>query len=94
MIAGIRTETRAALIGGQRVPLSPTESKVLQLIIESGETPLSRTSIEDRLYGVDGRKSNTVEVTVCRLRGKLAPHGYRIHATRGQGYTIAKGGAA
>lgn len=96
MIAGIRTEPRAVMLGGFRLPLSPTESKVLTLIIKTGDEPISRDSIEQQLYGDKRRKSNTVEVAVCRLRQKLAQHGYRINATRGRGYTITstKAGAA
>ena len=94
MITGLRTEPRAAMIGAQRLPLSPTESKVLQLIINAGDTPISRTALEESLYGGTGRKSNTVEVTICRLRQKLAQHGYHINATRSRGYTISQAGAA
>lgn len=94
MIAGLRTEPRAAMVGGLRLPLSPTESKVLQQIIDAGDTPVSRAALEVSLYGASGRKSNTVQVTICRLRQKLIQHGYRINATRGVGYTISKGGAA
>ena len=49
MIAGLRTEPRAALVGGLRLPLSPTESKVLQLIINGGDIPVSRAAMEDKL---------------------------------------------
>ncbi len=94
MITGLRTEQRATMVGAQRLPLSPTESKVLQLIIDAGDTPISRAALEEHLYGGAGRKSNTVEVTVCRLRQKLAQHGYRINATRSRGYTISQAGAA
>ncbi|MBH1836415.1 helix-turn-helix domain-containing protein [Stenotrophomonas maltophilia] len=94
MIAGLRTEPRAALVGGLRLPLSPTESKVLQLIIEAGDIPVSRAALEEKLYGAAGCKSNTVQVTVCRLRQKLIQHGYSINATRSRGYTISKDGAA
>lgn len=93
MIAGIRTEARAALAAGLRVPLSPTESKVLQLIIDAGDTPVSRKAIEGELYPKGAPTSNTVEVAVCRLRQKLSQYDYRINVTRGRGYTIAKGGA-
>jgi len=82
------------MVGSARLPLSPTESKVLQLIIDAGEAPISRASLEEQLYGANTRKSNTVEVTICRLRQKLGQHGYRINATRNRGYTISQGGAA
>jgi len=94
VITGLRTETRAAMVGGARLPLSPTESKVLQLIIDAGEAPISRASLEEKLYGANTCKSNTVEVTICRLRQKLGQHGYRINATRNRGYTISQDGAA
>lgn len=96
MITGIRTEPRAALVGSARVPLSPTESKVLQLVIDAGETPISRRDIEKQLYAGASPTSNTVEVTICRLRQKLAQYGYGINATRSRGYTIrqsVQGGA-
>lgn len=93
-MTGLHTEPRAALVGGQRLPLSPTESKVLQLIINAGDTPISRLQIEREVYGASGRKSNTIEVTVCRLRQKLVQHGYRINVTRSRGYTISQAGEA
>lgn len=94
MITEIHIEPRAAMIGSQRLPMSPTEAKVLQLILAAGDTPISRLQIEQQIYGESGRKSNTIEVAICRLRSKIAPLGYRVLATRGRGYTIAKGGAA
>lgn len=94
MITGLRTEPRAAMVCGLRLPLSPTESKVLQLIIDAGDIPISRARLEEHLYGGSERKSNTVEVTICRLRQKLIQHGYRINATRSRGYTISQVGAA
>ena len=57
-------------------------------------TPRSAAPRWKSLYGGAGRKSNTVEVTICRLRQKLAQHGYHINATRSRGYTISQGGAA
>jgi len=92
VITGLRTEQRAVMVAGLRVPLSPTESKVLQLIIGAGNIPVSRAALEQELYGAAGSKSNTVQVTVCRLRQKLIQHGYRINSTRGRGYTISKDG--
>ncbi|WP_075676104.1 winged helix-turn-helix domain-containing protein [Stenotrophomonas sp. TD3] len=94
MITGIQIEPRAAMIGSQRLPLSPTEAKVLELILAAGDAPISRLQIEQQIYGASGRKSNTIEVAICRLRGKIAAHGYRILATRGRGYTVSKCGAA
>lgn len=94
MSTEIQVGPRAAMIGARRLPLSPTEAKVLQLILAAGDTPISRAQIEQRIYGQTGRKSNTIEVTICRLRGKIAPHGFRVLATRGRGYTISEGSAA
>ena len=50
VITGLRTEPRAAMVGAQRLPLSPTESKVLQLIINAGDTPISRSALEEPVW--------------------------------------------
>lgn len=63
-----RTVTR----GGQRVPLSAHEFRLLLALFESRGRVLSRDQLQDRLYGADTDiGSNTVAVFVHQLRRKL-----------------------
>ena len=72
---------------GADVPLSPREFALLQLLMERPGTILSRTQLEERLYGWGEEvESNAVEVHVHGLRKKLG--GEFILTVRGVGYRV------
>ncbi len=72
---------------GQDVPLSPKEFALLQLLMERPGTILSRTRIEERLYGWGQEvESNAVEVHIHGLRRKLGAD--YILNVRGVGYRV------
>jgi len=72
---------------GADVPLSPREFALLQLLMERPGTILSRTQLEERLYGWGEEvESNAVEVHVHGLRKKLG--GDFILTVRGVGYRV------
>ncbi|EDN72029.1 response regulator receiver [Beggiatoa sp. SS] len=69
--------------------LSQREFVILQTLLENVGKILSRTRLEDSLYGWDDLiESNTVEVYIHHLRKKLGKE--LIRTIRGMGYLIPK----
>jgi DNA-binding response OmpR family regulator len=69
--------------------LSGREFAVLQALLERPGAVLSRTQLEERLYGwEDEITSNAVEVHIHHLRHKLEPA--LIRTVRGVGYMVPK----
>ena len=80
-----RTLTRA----GQPVELSGREFSLLLLLLENTGRVLSRSQLEQSLYGwSDEPDSNALEVHIHHLRKKLG--GELIRTLRGVGYSIPK----
>jgi DNA-binding response OmpR family regulator len=80
-----RTVTR----DGAAVDLSPREFALLAALLERPGTALSKTQLEERLYGWgDEVESNAIEVHVHNLRRKLGADA--IRTVRGVGYVIAR----
>ncbi|MER2516895.1 MAG: response regulator [Candidatus Accumulibacter phosphatis] len=76
--------------GGKPVALSAREFALLQALLERPGTPLSRTKLEERLYGWGEEiESNAVEVYIHSLRRKLGTE--RIKNIRGVGYLLPPG---
>jgi two-component system, OmpR family, response regulator len=74
-------------LDGTEVSLSPREFALLQLLLERPGAILSRTQIEERLYGWGEEvESNAVEVHIHGLRRKLGA-GF-ILTVRGVGYRV------
>jgi DNA-binding response OmpR family regulator len=81
-----RTVTR----DGAAVDLSPREFALLAALLERPGTALSKTQLEERVYGWgDEVESNAIEVHVHNLRRKLGADA--IRTVRGVGYVIARG---
>ncbi|MDZ5459786.1 response regulator transcription factor [Azohydromonas lata] len=81
--------TREATVGGQPVVLSAREWAVLEPLIARPGMVLSRTQLEEKLYGwKDGVSSNAVEVYIHGLRKKLGAE--LILNVRGLGYMVPK----
>ncbi|KXB30664.1 two-component system response regulator [Dechloromonas denitrificans] len=76
-------------LAGQPVELSSREFSLLQMLLENTGRVLSRTQLEQSLYGWrDEPDSNALEVHIHHLRKKLGSD--LIRTLRGVGYTIAK----
>jgi two-component system response regulator QseB len=81
--------TRRVEREGVPVPLSGHEYAVLEALLQRPGAVLSRTQLEDRLYGWDEQiGSNAVEVYVHGLRRKLGSDA--IRTLRGVGYFVPK----
>jgi two-component system response regulator QseB len=81
--------SRTVLLGKQLVDLSGREFSLLQVLLENTGRVLSRTQLEQSIYGwQDEPESNALEVHIHHLRKKLGAE--LIRTLRGVGYTIAK----
>jgi two-component system response regulator QseB len=73
---------------GRDVPVSAREFALLSALLERPGATLSRSQLEERLYGWDEEvASNSVEVHIHNLRKKLGDS--TIRTVRGAGYCIA-----
>ncbi len=76
-------------LAGQAVELSSREFSLLQMLLESAGRVLTRSQLEQSIYGWrDEPDSNALEVHIHHLRKKLGSD--LIRTLRGVGYTIAK----
>lgn len=76
-------------LNGKSIILSMREFTLLHILLERPGTPLSRTQLEDRLYGWGEEvESNAVEVYIHALRRKLGND--LIKNVRGVGYLIPR----
>jgi DNA-binding response OmpR family regulator len=74
---------------GRPVPLTGRECTVLVALLTHQGTPLSRTRLEESLYGWQEEvESNAIEVHISNLRKKLGAH--MIRTIRGVGYVMEK----
>jgi len=76
-------------LAGQPIDLASREFSLLQLLLESAGRVLTRSQLEQSLYGWgDEPDSNALEVHIHHLRRKLGSE--LIRTLRGVGYTIPK----
>jgi len=84
----IDAATRQVTWKGRDVALSAREFAVLEALADRPGAILSRSQLEDRLYGWEEEiGSNAIEVHIHALRRKLDPA--LIRNVRGMGYTLA-----
>jgi len=80
---------RAVTLAGNPVELSSREFSLLHLLLDSAGRVLSRSQIEQSLYGWrEEPESNALEVHIYHLRKKLGSQ--LIRTLRGVGYTVPK----
>ncbi|PKO39526.1 MAG: DNA-binding response regulator [Betaproteobacteria bacterium HGW-Betaproteobacteria-6] len=76
-------------LAGQEIELSSREYSLLQMLLENAGRVLTRTQLEQSVYGWrDEPDSNALEVHIHHLRKKLGSD--LIRTLRGVGYTIPK----
>lgn len=79
--------SHAVTLDGEAVKLSAREFALLHALLEHPGRPLSRSQLEERLYGWNQEvESNAVEVHIHALRRKLGTHWVRN--LRGVGYFV------
>ena len=81
--------TREVRLNGAAVRLSGREFALLHALLQAPGVPLSRSQLEDRLYGWEEEiGSNAVEVHIHALRRKIG--GEMIRNVRGVGYMVPR----
>lgn len=79
-------------VAEQALVLPRRELAALELLMRRAGQVVARATLEDSVYGFDDDiESNAIEVTVSRLRKRLAAGGANaaIHTVRGVGYMLA-----
>ncbi|HGD0622124.1 TPA: winged helix-turn-helix domain-containing protein [Streptococcus agalactiae] len=86
------TLTREGLLSSQdkEVILSPTENKILSILLIHPKQVVSKESLLEKLWENDSFiDQNTLNVNMTRLRKKIVPIGFDyIHTVRGVGYLL------
>ena len=80
----------AVLAGGREVPLTPTQFRLLSVLLGEPGRAFSRAELVERGIG-DLVTERTVDVHVKGLRAKLGAWGLRLVAVRGVGYRYEAG---
>ena len=94
-LADLRLDTvrHEATRAGRPIELTPTEYRLLELLLRHRNQVLSRTMIAEQVWSYDFySESNVVDVYIRNLRRKL-DEGYSpklIHTVRGVGYKLAE----
>ncbi len=69
--------------------LTAREADVLGILLK--RQVMSQTQLFEAIWGGDSeRETKIVEVTICKLRTKLRPHGIAIRTEHGAGYYIPR----
>jgi len=72
-------------IDGRKVNLTPSEFKILKLLVENYGIPMSRSRIMEEIGSWEGT-DRTVDVHIKHLRDKLGAYGRFVKTVRGFGY--------
>lgn len=82
--------TREAFEGDQRLTLTRTELAMLELLLRRAPGVATRRSVALHVWPIEADTvgSNTIDVHMARLRGKLARTHVRIETVRGVGFRL------
>jgi DNA-binding response OmpR family regulator len=86
---GIEFTRCRALVDGREVPLTPTETKLLHVLVRDAGRPVRTEYLIQRLWPLEEVYEDTLRVHICRLRQKIEKDpGKPMYVTtvRGQGY--------
>ncbi len=87
----------SAVIDGQEVPLTPTETKILHILTRSSGRTITTDFLLSRIWPTEEVYEDTVRVHVHRLRQKIEPNPKRpeyLLTRRGLGYAFSNPSAA
>ncbi len=84
------TVTREVRAGTTEPRLTATELSILEVLMQRSPATVSRRSIALAVWNdeADALGSNTLDVHLARLRGKIATSGAKIEAVRSLGYRL------
>jgi two-component system, OmpR family, response regulator len=82
--------SREAFVDDRALAVTATEVAILELLIRRSPSVVTRQSIALNVWPVeaDGIGSNTIDVHLARLRGKLVGSSTRVETVRGVGYRL------
>lgn len=81
--------TRVATVAGESVVLTSREDQLLRALLLASGACVTRQELLDDVWGIDaGVDGTNVDITIRRLRSKLAP--VEVENVRGLGYRIAE----
>jgi DNA-binding response OmpR family regulator len=87
----LNTSTREVSRANRRIPLTPREYSLLELLLRHKGRVVTRARILEAVWGFDSSiEENTLDVFIRLLRNKIeAPGGIKlIHTVRGVGYSL------
>jgi DNA-binding response OmpR family regulator len=83
---------RRVLLGGEVLPLTPTEFRLVTVLAAHAENAISRDQLAQEVWGyADASNGRTIDVHIRRLRMKLGQRGVpapTIVSVRGTGYKL------
>ena len=82
--------SRQVTVGGEPVALTSTETSLLEILIRRSPAVVTRRAIAVQAWDdeADAVGSNTIDVHMGRIRGKLNGSHARIDTVRGSGYRL------
>lgn len=94
-IGNVEVEKDGAHVGSEELPLSPNELKLLQRLAQQPGALVHELDLSMAVYGPAPPTSNTLQVTVSRLRKKLSAAGAKVTVKniRGRGYVLREADA-
>jgi len=69
----LRIAQQVAMVDGREVPLTPTETKILQILLRHAGKPVSPTYLIQRVWPNEAMSEESLRVHIHRLRRKLEP---------------------
>ena len=85
----INPQRHRVTVSGEAVRLTYKEFLLLQLLMESSGSVLTRSVLMDRVWDLGAERENrTLDVHIRTLRAKLGPAGKYIETVRGVGYRM------
>jgi len=87
----LHPEKYDARLDGQKIDLTPTEFRILELLLRKKGTVLTREQILDHLWGDEKTViDRTIDVHIRHIREKLKDLGKYVKSVRGIGYKLEK----
>lgn len=82
-------EKRIIYLEDHPLNLTPTEYKLLEILIENPERVYSKKELSEVIWTIDREYySRVIDVYICRIRDKLGKYGNIIETVRGFGYRL------